>query len=322
MKRFAYLAAVILAVIIVWTIAWYWAAGEVTKYVATLAEPDGPDVPSLSCDSFGVGGYPFGFDLTCTGATLVSGDTTLLLTGIKATALVYRPTHILLSAQSPLTLADAFTGSQSRIDFAGLEASVRLEGWRIGRASLVADSVLWNDTLGSDRLVASVAHAEVHLVDIPEKHDGATHRAALAAYGTLEGAVVPGIEVKAGASALEAELDGLPDDVRVLAEADPLSRWQQAGGRLAIVDFRGEDGDSVFEASGTLGLDSQGRVEGQVKLASKGIVERLGTLVPDNLRTLALGSKAADGSYAQTVNIRAGVVFSGLVPAMVIPPLY
>ena len=74
--------------------------------------------------------------------------------------------------------------------------------------------------------------------------------------------------------------------------------------------------------SGAAQLDAQGRVNGQLKLNSKGVVERLGTAIPDQYRGLIVGGQAADGSYSQTVNIAAGVMFVGLLPAGMLSPLF
>lgn len=322
MKRFVFLIIAVAVVVVLWTGAWFFAAGEATKYVKSFAEADGVTTPKVTCDSFSLGGYPFGFDLTCTGATVVSGDITVTVKGLKATALVYRPTHVLIFAEAPLSIADAFTGSQRRLDFSDLEASARLEGWRVGRVSLVADKLKWNDTLVGDRLLGSASHLEAHLIDIPEQHDAAKHLAALAAYSKLDDVAAPGFDISNGVTSFEAELNGLPDDVRSYGDPGLLQRIQKAGGIFKLVGLKGEDADSRFDASGTLGLDQSGRIEGQLKLSSKGIVERLDGLIPENLKGLMLGGQAADGSYAQTINIRAGIVFSGLVPTAVIPPLY
>ena len=86
--------------------------------------------------------------------------------------------------------------------------------------------------------------------------------------------------------------------------------------------FKGDDATSSFDASGTLGLDPSGRLEGQLKLHSRGVVERLGPLIPEQYRGWIVGTPAEDGSYSQTLNIAAGVVFSGLVPTGIIPPLF
>ena len=44
-------------------------------------------------------------------------------------------------------------------------------------------------------------------------------------------------------------------------------------------------------------------------------------MLPPEWQAIILGAKRPDGSYSQTLTIRAGVVFSGLVPIMMIPPL-
>jgi hypothetical protein len=52
------------------------------------------------------------------------------------------------------------------------------------------------------------------------------------------------------------------------------------------------------------------------------VVERLGTLIPADVGPILLGAPAADGSYKQTINIRGGVVFAGIIPAGAIPALF
>ena len=83
-----------------------------------------------------------------------------------------------------------------------------------------------------------------------------------------------------------------------------------------------DDATSSFEASGAVGLDTNGRVEGQVKLHSRGVVERMGPMIPEQFRGWIVGTPAEDGSYSQVLNIAAGVVFAGLVPTGIIPPVW
>jgi hypothetical protein len=244
------------------------------------------------------------------------------VSGIKASAEVYRPTHVLMFAQGPVGIEDAFTGSRSRIDFANAQASARLSGWRIGRVSVVVDAPVWNDTVLEDRLIAKAERIEAHLLDVAERHDAKRGLASLAKYAEIAGLDAPGFEIAGGRATLEAEVTNLPDDVRTYGDADLLRRWQAAGGKVMLTGFRGDDANSRFDVTGTLGLDDEGRAEGQLKLSSTGVVERLGETIPEQFRGLILGAQASDGSYSQTLNIAAGVVFSGLVPAAVIPPLF
>lgn len=322
MKKIIALGVVVFGLVAIYSAAWFWAAGQAHAYVKTLETADGVTTPRMVCESFSVGGWPFRFDATCTNATIASNDVTVSVSGLKATAEVYRPTHLLLFVQSPVSIDDAFTGSRSRLDFASAQASARLDGWRIGRVSMVVTEPVWNDTVLDDRLLARATKLEAHLVDVPAKRNAEAGLATLANYVLVEGLDAPGFEIGSGQSTFEAEISNLPDDVRTYGDADLLKRWQAAGGRFTIAGFKGGDATSSFDASGTLGLDDGGRVEGQLKLHSRGVVERLGPLFPEQYRGWIVGTPADDGSYSQTLSIAAGVVFSGLVPMGMIPPAY
>ena len=322
MKKIIALGVVILVLAVAYSAAWFWAAGQATDYVKTLETADGETMPRVSCGGFAITGFPFGFDATCTNATIVSGDVTVTVSGLKAAAEVYRPTHVLVFAQSPAQIDDAFTGSKSRVDFASAQASVRLDGWRLGRASLVVTEPVWNDTVLEDRLLAKATKIEAHLIDVPAKHDAEKGLATLAQYVTVEALDAQGFEIGNGQSTFEAEITNLPDDVRTYADADLLKSWQAAGGKFVINGLKGGDATSAFDATGTLGLDTVGRLEGQLLLHSNGVVERLEGLIPPEYKGWIVGTPAADGSYSQTLNFAAGVVFSGLVPTGMIPPLF
>lgn len=324
MRKIIVLLVLVILVAGAWSAGWFWAAGQVRNGVAALAEDDGETQPQVTCGTLSVTGFPFRFDVECKDATIVDSDVTTTVAGIKASVLAYNPTAVVFSALAPLTIEDAYSGAKSRIDFTGAEGSARVvtddlvkglsgDGWRIGRISVVADGLKWTDTLVGETLALSADHAEVHLVDVPERHDATKGTAVLAAYANLENATAPGIEVEAGEASIEAELSGLPDDLRQLGGADVVCRIRDSGGELKLVAIKGSAGEDFVETSGALGLDSAGKPDGQVQLKSRGIVERLGTLVPPELQ-FVFGQQAADGSYSQTLNFKAGIVLAGLLP--------
>lgn len=332
MKKIVALFAAVVAVLALWTGGWFYAAGEIRTAVANLAQEDGETEPKITCGKLNVSGFPFRFDLECAGATIVSGDLTVTLAGFRASVLAYNPTQAKVSALAPLTLADAYSGAESRITFSAADGSARLvtddlwaglsgKGWRIARVSVVADAFEWTDTLVGETRVMSARHVEAHLIDIPEQHDAAAGTAALAAYAKLTETDAPGLGIAGGEASLEAELSGLPDDLQRLAADDVVRSWQAAGGQLKLVGLKGTAGEEFLESSGTIALDSAARLDGQISLRSKGLVERLGALLPENLKPLVVGAAEADGSYSQTLTIKAGVVFSGLMPVAMIPPL-
>jgi len=322
MKRFVVLLVVILAVVAIWTGGWFFLAGEVRRNVEALAMADGVTQPRLTCGGLNIGGFPFRFDVDCADARVVDGDALIDIAGIRASVLVYRPTHILASAKGPLAFTDSFTGSKSRVDWSGLEASLRLDGWRVARLSVSGHDLVWTDTLFGETLIAQTPLAELHLLDMPEQHDPERGLAALAIYGTVEDLAYPNMTIAAGDTKIEAEITALPDDVRRLGEPGMLQRWQADGGTLRLVSLRGTDGASELDAEGNVALDASGQAEGQINIASSGVAERIGPLLIEPYRTLVLGNPAADGSYANVLNFRAGGVYSGLIPIAAIPPLF
>lgn len=322
MNRFAYLALGLLLLVALWAGGWFYFAGEVHRNVENLAQADGETTARLTCERLDIGGFPFRFDIDCAGAQIVSGDLRLAVPEIGVSALVYRPTHLIAAAKGPATLTDAFTGARNEISWNGLDASLRLTNWRIERLSLVADDIAWTDTLFGEALIASSTHGEIHLIDMPEAFDAETSRAALAGYARFQTIAAPGFAVNAGEAELETELTGLPADIRHLGEPEGLRLWQQADGQFRIVSLDARDGEDYLRSDGELALNGAGQVEGQLRIASRGVVERIEGLFPEPYRRLLLGTPAADGSYTNTVNFRGGVITSGLMPAGMIPPLF
>lgn len=322
MKRIIALGLVVLAVVLIWSGAWYFAATQIRASVGMMAEADGVANPKITCGDLSVSGYPFRFDVACRDMAVISGDLTTTIDELRGSALVYNPFFLRFWARGPVEMADAFTGSKSTVTFTDLEASARFNFFRIERISVIADTLDWTDAL-FNAPIAKAAHLEAHLLDIPEQHQPDQGLAALAQYATATGVDIPGLAILDGTLTLESELGGLPDDVRKLAEPDLIARFRNAKGQLKLVSLKGEaaEGQDFIDASGNAGLDDQGRIDGQVTLKSRGLVERLGGLFDPNMRPLIAGSPAADGSYANTLNIRAGVFVSGVVPLFVIPPL-
>jgi hypothetical protein len=321
-KRIIILGSVVIAVIVLWSAAWLVVAGLVRQNVEALALADGVSSPNIACESLDVGGFPFRFDVDCTNARITSGDVTAEVPGIRASVRVYAPTHMLAWALGPVQLADDFTGTRNAVAWSSLEASVRLSNWRIARASLSAKDVVWSDTLFGDAVIAQSPLAELHLFDIPEQHDAERHVAALAVYGRAQDVAWPGLTLADTNAEIQLELSGLPDDVRNWGDPLLLPAMQQAGGVLKVIGIQATDGDAVLNAAGELRLDGNGAPEGQIRVVSTGVAERIGPLIDEPWRTVVLGTPGEDGAHTNQINLRAGAVFSGLIPIAAVPPLY
>lgn len=321
-KRIIILGGVVLLVVVAWSGAWLFVANQIRQQVDALALADGERAPQLQCGTLNVGGFPFRFDVSCVGASLVSADLLVEVPEVRASAMVYRPTHLLAFAQGPAQVSDAFTGQRQAVDWADMEASLRIENWRIARLSLLASGVRWTDQLFGDTLIAQSPRIEAHLLDMPELHDADAGRAALAAYLRAEDVEVPNIALAQTQAELEGEITGLPDDIRNWGAVPLLPDWQQAGGTLRIVGVRANDGVSDLEATGELGLDPQGYVVGAITIDSLGVAERIGPYLEEPWRTLVLGVPGPDGRHNNQLNFSGGGISSGLVPIAQIPPLF
>lgn len=321
-KRIIILGSVVVAVIVLWSAAWLVLASMIRQNVDALALADGVATPNLACGTLNVGGYPFRFDVDCVNARIVAGDVTVDVPGIRASIRVYAPTHMLASALGPLQLTDNFTGTRNGINWSTFEASVRLDNWRIARASISGKDMVWSDTLFGDAVIAQSPLVELHLFDIPEQHDAEQGVAALAAYGRAQALSWPGLTLTDTNAEIELELSGLPDDVRSWGDPMLLPSIQQAGGRLNVASIHATDAASTLDATGELRIDDRALLDGQIAVTSSGVADRIGPMIEEPWRTLVLGTPGPDGLHTNQLNFRAGAVFSGLVPIAAVPPLF
>jgi hypothetical protein len=322
MRRFVIFGAVIAAAVLIWSAGWLYLSNDIRTQAGLLAGNDGYAAPRLTCGRLDVGGYPFRFNVTCAGATVVSGDVTVSVPQLEAAALVFQPSLFHMRAVGPATVEDAYLGGQNRIDWTNLEGSLRLIDWkRIGRLSVVADNVAWSDTLVTETLLGSATRAELHLVDAPAKHDPATGRATLEAYAMLDGTAIPAWTVADGDLTATLEITQLPDNL-FAPPPEPIRDWQTAGGRIEIVEIKGIDGEDTITVTGEVGLNGEGLAEGTVEIVSQGIAARSAALIAPEYQALVFGNPGEDGLSRQRLTVANGILFLGMLPAFGIPPLF
>lgn len=322
MRRFVIFGAAIAIVVALWSAGWLYISNEVRTQIGLLAEGGVEGQPILTCGRLDVGGYPFRFNVTCADAAILSGDLSVTVPTIEAASLVFQPTLYHVRAIGPATVEDAFLGGRNRIDWTNLEGSLRIADWtRIGRLSLIADNAAWTDTLVTETLIGSATRAEVHIVDMPAKHDATAGLATLEGYALLDGAAIPAWTVTDGDLNATVEASNLPDNLFALP-ADPVREWQAAGGRLAITEIKGLDAEDTITVTGDLGLNAEGLAEGSIEIVSKGIAERSSAVIAPEMQPLIFGSPGEDGLNRQRFTIVNGIIFIGMLPAFGIPPFF
>ena len=195
-----------------------------------------------------------------------------------------------------MTIDDAYLGGKNEVSWQNLEGSLRIADWtRIGRLSLVADNAAWSDTLVTETLIGSANRAELHLVDVPGEHDARRPRDARGLPAARRRRD-PRLDRHRRRSHRDRRRSPrLPDNLLALP-ADPIRDWQAAGGRIAITEIKGTEGDDTITVTGDLGLNADGLAEGTIEIASKGIAERTTSMLAPEMQPLIFGAPGDDGT--------------------------
>ena len=315
MNRFVALGSVVVAIVALWCGGWFLGAGWLRGEIAKRAEA----APSVACDALGIAGFPFRYDITCTGARVTDADITVSVGEMRASLLVYNPTFVELFARGPANLTDAFTGASYRLDWQNLQASVRLDWTALNRASLVADGLVLSDTVLDTNELARATHLELHALGA----EGAVapERRNLRLFARLDNAVAPQLTDPVLAE-ISARLTEWPKDVRLWGAQDVLPYWANGGGALAIEKAELTTGDLSAALEGTLAPDESGRINGSLSLTSRGLGPLLKEHMAAPLAGALLGPEDPDGVTHQTLAISNSILRAGFVPLLEFPPLF
>lgn len=319
-RRFRWLIIAVIAVVVVYCALWFTGAWFVKSTLEDTLADLSDDQTEITCGDISVWGLPFRYDVTCTNAFFRDGDETVSLPEIKATALIYRPTHILLFATSPATYADAFTGIEREIGWESLRASARSSGWALARVSLEAEAITFADTLISTTELARVGHLEAHLLDVPERHNAETGLTEIGLYLAMDGADLSEADIADGRLTLEAEIPGVPDDMRLWNLPRLALSWQNDP--IRILNLQADDTASSVEIVGQFGVDADAYLEGDFDLTTSNVYERLLEVAQPPTLDLFLGQQNEDGSYYRAYSLRHGVLMAGNVSLMPTQPLF
>lgn len=245
----------------VWGGVWLYVKGEVERaFDAWLAAEAAQGRPH-QCPQRGVGGFPFRIDISCAQPVVLldtpTGPLEARLGGLTATALVYRPDHVLADLRAPLTLVQG--GSElGAVDFLRGQASLRNAAGILERFSLVLDQPRVSR---GGRPDAAAEQIEVHTRQVPgttrqaRDFDVALSARSLAAAGQRpeQGATV----------ALTGVARNLPTGAD--ARSGLIAQWARGGGTVELQGLRLTRGTGVLAASGSLGFTPAGRAQGEFR---------------------------------------------------------
>jgi len=276
--RLFIMPALVVVAAAAWSGFWFYAASEAGVRADAWAAQEAKAGRIYACGKRSVAGFPFRFEVRCEDAsvTLVSQTAnaqlfTARLGEILIIAQVYQPKLLIAEFKAPATLSDR-----------GQPPSMRVN-WTLGQSSVYGlpdipqrASIEFNNP-SIDRVngpvatpLAKAGHVELHgrLAEGSSTDQPVIETALQIKAGSVE-ELHPVLAAPFDAD-IQTRLTGLKD-FSPKPWPERFRELQAAGGHVEIVRSRIQQGDLVSVAAGTLSLNAQGRIDGELQMTVAGI---------------------------------------------------
>ncbi|AUC93117.1 hypothetical protein CWS35_01280 [Bradyrhizobium sp. SK17] len=270
--------AVLIAAVL-WSGFWFFAASQVGVQADAWRAQEAKAGRVYDCANRSVAGYPFRLEIRCEQPSVMLVSQTASpqmsfvarLAEILVVAQIYDPKLVIAEFKGPATIAERNAQPTLSVN------------WRLGRSSVVGlpavpqRASLVFDDLAIDRTggpaptpLMRVNHIELHgrQVDGSAPDNPAIETVLQINGGTLQ-EVHPLLTQPFNAD-IHARLNGLKD-FSPKPWPDRFREIQAAGGSVEIQQSRIEQGDVLSVAAGTLRLNAQGRIEGELQMTVAGL---------------------------------------------------
>ena len=233
-----------------------------------------------ACGKRSVAGFPFRFEVRCDDASvsLVSQTAgaqapfTARLGEIMVIAQIYQPKLLIAEFKAPATLADRGQPPSMKVNWTSGRSSVSGLPDIPQRASIVFENPSIERINGqvADAARASAGHAELHgRFAEGSAQDNPVIETVLQISGGSVQEVHPLLAAPFDVN-VETRMSGLKDSGQSPGR-NGFREIQAAGGHVEIVRSRVQQGDLVSVAAGTLSLNAQGRIDGELQMTVAGI---------------------------------------------------
>jgi hypothetical protein len=247
-----------------------------------------------SCVAPRISGFPFRIEVHCGSAAMEwrSTEPTVFLetAGMTVAAQVWQPSLLTSEFVAPLSINDGLGRQTFNANWTLLQSSVRGVPASPERASIVIENPEFERVRqsGSEKLF-NAKHAELHgrIVE-----GSATGNPVIRLVLKLDDATAPTINpltAKPFDATITFDLRGLKD-FSPKPWPDRFREIQSAGGRIDISHARAQQGESVALATGSLAINDNGHLDGQLLITVAGLDRLLPTLGLDKL--VAPGGRA------------------------------
>jgi hypothetical protein len=263
---------VFVVIALAWTAFWFHASSVARATLSGWQAREATLGRQFSCGSQTIGGYPFRFEVRCQDAAAdlpeASPPLQIRAKQLLTVAQIYQPTLILAEIAAPLTVGEAGAKAPLVADWTLAQVSLRGVPTQPERVSTAVDNLKLSQP-GIEGLF-SAKHAELHarldpqsppdqlVIDIAASLEQATSAAA----GPL---LAEPINVE-----LSTVLHGLKD-LKPKPIPELLRQLAADGGDLQVVRARIARGTMLIDATGTLRVSLEGKLDGRLEVTVAGI---------------------------------------------------
>lgn len=274
-RRYITLLVLFVALCGGWSWLWYFAAGRAQEAIDGWRAREEKSGRVYTCGAQSIGGYPFRIEVNCDQAVALFRSNhpplELKATGILVAAQIYDPTLLISEFHGPLTVADPGQAPQFVVNWKLAQSSLRGTPVSPERASLVVDRPVVDRMHGDNaQHLLQARHIEIHGRIV--EGSAASHPVIEMAL-RLDKASMP-IVHPAAERPIDADITWT---LRGLNDFSPkpwparFRELQAAGGRIDITQARVQQGETIAIGGGTLSLNANGRLEGQLKVTVAGV---------------------------------------------------
>lgn len=276
-RTWLYVGMLVFVVALIGGWSWFW------RYSASRAEAavDGwrareAEAGRLyTCGSQAIGGYPFRIEVECDKAIALFRSNRppveIKTSGILIAAQIYQPNLLISEFHGPLTIAEPGHAPNVTVNWKLFQSSVRGTPSAPERVSMVFEKpVVERMAGGIQQKLLQARHIEIHgrIVE-----GSAASRPVIETVLRLAGAAAPEMH-QALAEPVDADIVAV---LRGLNDFSPkpwpqrFREMQSAGGRIDISQARVQQGETVAIGGGSLSLNADGRLEGQLRVTIAGL---------------------------------------------------
>jgi len=253
-----------------WSWLWHYAAGKAEATIEGWRAREAMFGRIYDCGSQAIGGYPFRIEVNCDRAFALfrsnQPPVEIKIASILTAAQIYQPTLLISEFHGPLTIADPGQAPSIVANWKLAQSSVRGTPAAPERISLMFDRPVFDRMSGgTQQILLRAKRIEIH----GRMAEGsAANRPVIEIALRLDRASTPDFH-PAVAEPIDADITAV---LRGLTDLSPkpwpvwFRELQAADGRIDITQARVQQGETIAVGSGSISLNRNGRLEGQLRV--------------------------------------------------------